>query len=352
MALSACCGGVAAGLAADAAKATACDSKVTLSKFGLEGEGCIRNSQWLASITVPCKQSLLVPALFYDTTDKKICQLKTVATGTFGAIDVAQRIDASGASNVFVKKPRIAGRSLLYEALLQDKVQQSLEKGGFPTGAPRVHDIFKLRDGSVCFTMELIEAAETLETVLASAADGDLATILVEALLQVCAMIWHLETALGMNHRDLKPSNLLVRRHAPVARTLVIGERRLEIESRFTITFIDFGFSCMGSAVTQKADIALSTVYAASDPCPKQGRDMYSFLAFIYAELWNRLPADLACLFENWLHVPGAKMTGFLRKNKTAAKDWIYFLTGNVDIKAFDCCPCRIVGDLEGFLGG
>ena len=337
-----CCGGSAA---------AACDSKVTLSKFGLEGEGCIRNSQWLASISVPCKQSLLSPDLFYDTADKKIRQLKTVATGTFGAIDVAERSAAGATAAVYVKKPRIAGRSLLYEALLQDKVQQSLEEGGFPTGAPRVHDIFKLRDGSICFTMELIEAAETLETVLAAAADADLAQILVEALLQVCAMIWHLETALGMNHRDLKPSNLLVRRHAPVARTLVIGKRRLEIESRFTITFIDFGFSCMGSSATQRADIALSSVYPAADPCPKQGRDLYSFLAFIYAELWSRLPADLACLFENWLHVPGSKMTGFLRKNKTAAKDWIYFLTGNVDIKAFDCCPCRIVGDLEG-MGG
>jgi serine/threonine protein kinase len=330
--------------------ASPCDSKVSLTKFGLEGEGCIRNSTWLASISVPCRQSLLIPALYVDTTAKKICQLKTVATGTFGSIDVAQRIDSSGATNVFVKKPRIAGRSLLYEALLQDKVQQSLATGGFPTGAPRVHDIFKLHDGSVCFTMELIEAAETLETVLEKAAAEQLAPILIEALLQVCAMIWHLEQTLGMNHRDLKPSNLLLRFHEPTSRTLVIGQHKLEIESRFTITFIDFGFSCMGSADTQKADISLSSVYSAADPCPKQGRDLYSFLAFIYAELWNRLPADLACLFETWLHVPGSKMTGFLRKNKAAAKDWIYFLTGNVDIKSFDCCPCRIVADLAKFM--
>jgi serine/threonine protein kinase len=328
-----------------------CDSHVNLAQFGIDASGCIRDSGWLASLKVPCNQSLLVPALYVETLQKKVCQVKTIATGSFGAIDIATRTDTSSSSTVFVKKPKINGKSLLYEALIQDKVQKTLLEGGFPTGAPKVLDIFKLHDGSVCFTMEIIETAETLQEILDKAKKEDMAPILVESLFQVCAMLWCLETKIGMNHRDLKPSNLLVRRHSPISKTLKIGDKNLDIESKFTLTFIDFGFSCIGSTTTQKADIALSNVYHPSDPCPKDGRDLYSFLAFIYAEHWTKLPADLLCLFETWLTVPGSKLTDFLRKYKGKANEWIYFVTGNVGIKKFDCCPCRIVSDLRKFGG-
>jgi len=329
-----------------------CDSRVDLTPFGIDASGCIRDSGWLASIKVPCKQSLLVPAMYYETASKKICQIKTVATGSFGSIDIASRQDDTIKTTVFVKKPRIPGRSLLYEALIQNKVQTTLFKGGFPTGAPCVLDIFKLHDNSVCFTMELIEATETLEEVLQKATKAEITHILVETILQVCAMLWYLETEIGMNHRDLKPSNLLIRRHEPKSRSLKIGDKTLEISSTGTLTFIDFGFSCIGSSETQKSDIALGKFYHPSDPCPKDGRDLYSFLAFIYAEHWAKLPEDMRCLFEKWLAVPGTKLLEVLRKYKTDAKEYIYFLTGNIDIKKFDCCPCRIVNDLQAFSTG
>jgi serine/threonine protein kinase len=329
-----------------------CDSQVCLDSFGIDASGCIRDSGWLASIKVPCHQSVLAPSIYYETVEKKITQIKTIASGSFGTIDIAMRNDKYfGNSTVYVKKPKITGRSLLYEALIQNKVQNTLYRAGFPTGAPKVIDIFKLHDGSVCFTMEVIEATETLQEVLEKTKSEEMAPILVESLLQVCAMLWYLETHIGMNHRDLKPSNLLVRKHEPKSKTLKINDIELSIISKFTLTFIDFGFSCIGSTETQKADIALSTVYHPSDPCPKEGRDLYTFLAFIYAEHWTKLPADLRCLFETWLTVPGSKLTDFLRKHKGNAKEWIYFLTGNVGIKKFDCCPCRIVSDLRKFGG-
>lgn len=326
-----------------------CDSYVNLAQFGIDASGCIRDSGWLASLKVPCNQSILIPALYNNTVTKKICQIKTIATGSFGAIDIATRTDSISAQTVFVKKPKLNGKSLLYEALIQDKVQKTLIEGGFPTGAPKVLDIFKLHDGSVCFTMEIIEATETLQEILEKTKSELMAPLLVESLLQVSAMLWYLETRIGMNHRDLKPSNLLVRKHEPTHKILKIDDVELSITSKFTLTFIDFGFSCIGSAESQKADIALSAVYHPADPCPKEGRDLYSFLAFIYAEHWNKLPVDLRCLFESWLTVPGTKIVDFLRKHKGNAKDWIYFLTGNIEIKKFDCCPCKIVGDLRKF---
>jgi serine/threonine protein kinase len=326
-----------------------CDSQVDLGQFGIDASGCIRDASWLASIKVPCKQSLLNPALFYEIPSRQICQIKTVASGSFGSIDIASRSDDKVKSIVYVKKPRIIGRSLLYEALIQDKVQRTLFKGGFPTGAPRVLDIFKLHDGSVCFTMEMIEAVETLQEVLEKATTAEVTHVLVEAILQVSAMLWYLETEIGMNHRDLKPSNLLIRKHEPKVRSLKIGDKVLEIISTFTLTFIDFGFSCIGSNETQKSDIAIGKAYHPSDPCPKEGRDLYSFLAFIYAEHWSKLPLDLRALFEKWLAVPGTKLLEVLRRYKSDAKDHIYFIIGNIDIKKFDCCPCKIVGDIEAF---
>jgi serine/threonine protein kinase len=163
-------------------------------------------------------------------------------------------------------------------------------------------------------------------------------------------MVWYLDTTLGINHRDLKPSNFLITEHEPKLRILQIEDEIIEIESKYSLTFIDFGFSCLGSTDTHISDISLSTVYSRADPCPKEGRDMYLFLAFLYIDFYSKLPSKLLSLFEVWLNIPGSNIMSFMRKDKETTKKWIYFIAGNENIKKFNSSPSKIVKDLQALI--
>lgn len=332
-----------------------CNGWISLHSLGLKEDGCIRDSNWLNNIVIPCSQSIIDQNVYISTPTIGLKCLKTVAHGSFGSIDygvLETRKDMKNreSKHVYIKKPIIQGKSLLYEACIQILVNKHLASIGFPTGAPKVLSIFSLLDGSVCFAMEPIDNAITLSELLRTVDKSSMSEIIIDCLLQVCAMIWYLETVIGMNHRDLKPSNFLVREHESIKKVIAVEDEILEINSKYSITFIDFGFSCIGSPDTLVADISLSTVYGKNDPCPKNGRDMYLFISFLYIEFLSKLPKDLVELFEKWLFIPKSDIVPFLRKHGMNSKDWIYFITGNTNIKKFNCCAYRIIKDLNRFL--
>lgn len=330
-----------------------CNKFISLSPHGVPDEGHIGDAEWLNRIRIPCSNSIINPNMYINTTGKLLRYIKNMAHGSFGYIDIAERVCGEEKKRVFVKRPIIPGKSLLREACIQKIVYESLEKGGFPTGAPRILDIFRLSDDSVCFSMDNLKDTITLQEYLSKLEDKDLTGFLIECIIQLCAMLWWLHEDIGMNHRDLKPSNILIRRHSSVKKTLKIGDICLEIMSSFSVSFIDFGFSCIGNDKTQVSDLAIGSIYKSDDPCPKDGRDIYYFIASLYAELYKRLSKDTIVLFEKWLAVPGSNLLSILRKHGTNAQEWIYYLTGNVLIKQFTlCCPINIVKDLQGFIVG
>ena len=324
-----------------------CRAWISLESIGIPAQGCLKNSNWLNSISVPCNHSMFNQSVYIDSPNEKLVCVKNVAHGKFGYIDSALYQKSSKSIEVYVKRPIMTGKSLLYEACIQKLVGENLTHIGFPTGAPQVQSIFRLRDNSVCFAMEQITKSVTLDKFLESVDTSQITKIIIDCILQLSAMVWYLDTTLGINHRDLKPSNFLITEHEPKQLILQIENEILEIESKYSLTFIDFGFSCLGSTETHISDISLSTVYSKEDPCPKEGRDMYLFLAFLYVDFFNKLPLKLLDLFESWLHIPGSNIVGFLRKNKEFSKKWIYFMAGNENIKSFNSSPCKIVKDLQ-----
>ncbi len=325
-----------------------CRAWISLDSIGIHAQGCLRDSSWVHSIVIPCSQPIFNQEFYIDLPDKKLTYLTNESHGKFGYIDLALYEVNSKRSEVYVKRPIINGKSLLYEACIQKLVGDSLASIGFPTGAPPLLTIFKLRDNSVCFAMEQIYNAVTLDKYLDSTPISRIASVIIDCLLQLSAMVWHLDNTLGINHRDLKPSNFLIVEHdKPIRKILVVEHNILEIESKYCLTFIDFGFSCLGSTETHISDISLSTVYSKHDPCPKEGRDMYLFLAFLYIDYHSKLPPTLLRLFESWLKIGSTDMCRFMRKDKTNAKEWIYWMTGNENIKSFNSCPDSIVKDLQ-----
>jgi serine/threonine protein kinase len=334
-------------------KGKKCSARIQLGSVGILAEGCLRDPKWINSVIVPCTQSILNQAKYVDTSECKLVYRQNISHGKFGYIDIAsyQKSEDPKEIDVYVKRPIVAGKSLLYEACIQKLVGESLASIGFPTGAPRLVSIFKLRDNSVCFAMEQINGAKTLDKYLDSVPRGHIAEVVVDCLIQLCAMVWHLDKELGINHRDLKPSNFLIVEHNRVERKiLTIDCDILEVDSKHSLTFIDFGFSCLGSIDTHKSDISLSTVYSKDDPCPKEGRDMYLFLAFLYIDYHMLLPTQLLHLFEEWLDISNSNLCKFIQKDKQNAKEWIYWITGNEKIKKFNTCPIKIIRDLQKFI--
>jgi len=326
-----------------------CNVWLSLDSIGIPYSGCLRESSWINNINLSSNQSILNPYIYIDLPTEKLVCIKNVAHGKFGYIDVA-KYDNGKSQDVYVKRPIISGNSLMYEACIQKLVGDSLCRIGFPTGAPKVLSIFRLKDNSICFAMEQINNSITLDKYLESLAIVQFSNVIIDCLLQLSAMIWHLDTNLGINHRDLKPSNFLIVEHEKSRKIINIESDILEIESRHSLTFIDFGFSCIGSTETHICDISLSTVYSKSDPCPKNGRDMYLFLAFLYIDYYNKLPSKLISLFESWLSIPETNICKFMRKDKENSKKWIYFMTGTEKIKQFNSCPSKIIKDLQAYL--
>jgi hypothetical protein len=122
--------------------------------------------------------------------------------------------------------------------------------------------------------------------------------------------------------------------------------------SNFDVSFIDFGFSCIGIEDGKGGgSIRAGKVYDETDPCPKEGRDMYMFLAFLYFYTHRKLSTELEGLFEKWLNVDGCTMTSFLKsasspKEKREVMDWIYKITGEPRVIRLQTTPERIVRDL------
>jgi serine/threonine protein kinase len=325
-----------------------CHAWISLDSLGLPYEGCLKNSSWLSSLPILVHQSPTNKSIYIDLPHKKLMTLRTVSSGAFGHIDIGRLETENKKEEVYIKRPILVGGSLFYEACIQKLVCDSLHRVGFPTGAPMPRSIFRLEDQSIGFAMEQIQGAVTLDHYLESLPIGLLPNTIIDCLLQLCAMIWYLNSTLGINHRDLKPSNFLIVEHqTPIRKILIVDKERLEVDSKHSLTFIDFGFSCLGSTETHVSDISLSTVYSKSDPCPKEGRDMYLFLAFLYIDHHAKLPPKLLSLFEQWLDIPGSNLCHFMRKDKEHSKKWLYFITGNESITSFRSCPCRIVRDLQ-----
>lgn len=323
-----------------------CSFRITFEDIGMAG--CMRDTVWLRNLVIPCHQSIFQSALYIDLPTVKLRCIKNVAYGKFGIIDWATYETKEGTIDVYVKRPILPGRNLLYEACIQKLVGERLEAIGFHQGTPRVLHIFSLRDESIGFAMEQIQGAVTLDRYLEGVIISRFSTVIIDCLLQLIAIIWYLNNVLGINHRDLKPSNFLIVERDAQRKVLTIENEVIEISSRYNLTLIDFGFSCIGSTKTHVADLSLSTVYSKRDPCPKEGRDLFLFLGLLYIEFYDKLSMEMRQLFESWLNTSGSNLCSFMCKDKSNYKKWLYFIAGNEEILGFTCSPFRILKDLQG----
>jgi serine/threonine protein kinase len=332
-----------------------CHSVIDLSDFkigGLEGKGCIADREWIEQIYVPCYASNTDSSLLIDLPNHKVKSVVKMEDGAHGVIEGGFRTLHDVTQRIFIKRSKKCGSSLLQEALVQKVVYRSLIRGGFPNGAPDVYDLIGMRDGTVCFTMEP-KAGIKLQELIESKNGFELSKLIIESLFIISAMVSHIVNDIGMNHRDLKPSNLIViEREKPFEMSLKVDKIKVTIRSNFDICFVDFGFSCIGIEDGKGGgSLKISREYEEDDPCPKEGRDMYMFLAFMYFYTHRKLQTGVQTLFEKWLNVDGCKMTDYLKSPTTAKEvrevlDSIYTLCGEPQVKRMKTTPEKIIRDL------
>lgn len=333
-----------------------CPWVISVAEIGIEANesrGCVMNKAWLDSFTVPCYHSLFHRMIYIDLPHKKVTCIRTVSQGAFGYIDIARYDTAQESKEVYVKRPILDKRldKTMYEPYLQQMVREGLARFGFRDHVPRVLDVFRLRNDSICFAMEQVDGGVTMDTFLNTYPSADLSEMIVDILYQVTMMVWFMNDGLGVNHRDLKPSNFLLRTEPDsVHYSFAVDgmEQRVEWDTTLHLSLIDFGFACIGPVETRRAHLSLSTVYSEADPCPKDGRDMFLFLGYLYSDYHSRMTDTLRRWFEEWLEIPGADLCGFLRKSNDTSKQWLYYLSGSEKVCQLRSCPSTIIQRLLG----
>jgi serine/threonine protein kinase len=329
-----------------------CPLQLNLNRLGLtsgtkQDRGCLEDQDWLKQIIVPNYHSHFNSAIYIDLPHKKLTCIKRVSHGKFGYIDLAKHETKEFVKEVYVKRPIHEKTSLLMEACIQHVVRNGLKIYGFMNHVPRVIEIFQLLDGSICFAMDQVEGATTLDTYLNHYPSHDLSKCIIEILYQVVMMVWYMNHGLGINHRDLKPSNFLIRVQDALERySLRMNHLHVEWSTHYHLHLIDFGFACGGSRENRKPYLSLSTVYSDTDPCPKDGRDLFLFLTLIYADYHSRMSSLLRSLFESWIEIKGSNLCAFIQKDKNMAMQWLYFLAGSPNVKVLPCSPQQVIMDL------
>ena len=324
-----------------------CPAWLSLESVGILAHGCLRSPSWIHEIVLHTQQAHAFSPVYLQG-DVRLTTLRTVYKGAYGHIERARYETAEGTTEVYVKRPIHPGFSLIHEACVEIVVRNFLMQMGIENGASRVVRIFRLRDGSICFAMEIIKRAITFTEYLSSPirCRADVfSQVMMDCLFQLCHMVWHLENRLGLNHRDLTPGNFLIVEHPPQQKRITIGEESFEITSTHSLTLIDFGFACIGSVETQETQLAFTEMYHELDACPKEGRDLFLFLGLVYATYYQRMPPTMRSLFEGWIH--DDKLCTLLRKDAEHAPRCLYFMISDAGPRRFHSTSEQVLEDMQ-----
>lgn len=303
-----------------------------------------------------------------DNSDICLIFEEFVNRGGYGALALCRRISCTDGSQelVFAKipaRPFLPKDCLFWEACIQIIVRNTLTRAGFRNGAPRVRDIFEMSDGTIGYTMDMLVGSAPFNVRLRDSDQNKFVNLIVDSIFQVASMISILQKELRFNHRDLRSANLLCREiHSDLPKKIVVWEEKrddgeaglstnkkikrfeFEIHSDIEFTLIDFGFTCFGVCRDCSGFCLNGHVYNPKDICPKPGRDMFMFLAFLFAEFGSKMDSGLKKYFKKWLHVscgielplriakPGRGIYQFLKKKGIRGDKWIYYICGNTNL--------------------
>lgn len=281
--------------------------------------------------------------------------------GNYGTILLALRESSASEDTkyCFIKTSETHNKTLLIEGILQTLAHSVLANAGFPKAVPKVLDICMHPTKGTVLVLERIHGskmlAEYLSTHIQWGCPSDANDrLLMGILAQVASYMAILEKELGMNHRDLKGTNVLmiVPSEKPVLTQTSLDAYKWDITSTAQTILIDFGFSCIGRPSGDTV-ISAGEFLPETDFCPKEGRDLFLFLA----SLWNleslrkSLTPKAKALFQEWLrdNNQGTCWSDWLTSAIGTESDSLlsmYLLTSSSGFASSTCSPINILKEI------
>jgi serine/threonine protein kinase len=194
--------------------------------------------------------------------------------GGYGKIYRAKRMGL----DICVKIPHNPTFSMCSEAILQWVASETLLDAGIVGAVPTIYDIFQYA-GETRIAMSYVEGVSSIEYILNS---SNPERTFIQILAQISLLLAYLEETIRLDHRDLKADNVSIR-NTPVKYEISLGGKRWTLSAPFQVVILDFGFGCLGAA-DGNAVVSLSDgILPLFDPCPKEGRDLFQFIASLWS---------------------------------------------------------------------
>lgn len=246
-----------------------------------------------------------------------------ISEGRNGEIWRAERKGPGGpATTVVMKRPKNSEYSLTAEALIQWRASEALKAVGILGAVPQVLDIFQYA-GETRFSMDYIDGVSAVQALLESAQPD---TMWLQILAQAALLLGYLEEVIQLDHRDLKADNIWIRRSTPVSYSLKVGGTVWALTTPFQVVLLDFGFACLGDS-EGKATVSLSDgVVPKIDVCPKEGRDLFQFIASMWSipAVRERAGKEVVADMTELLSYRGASYMDIVKRGATHPH-WIYW---------------------------
>lgn len=312
---------------------------------------------WLRRIGLlyspPTLKLLKSPERWTSPSGIQYSDFQSAIKGSFGILQLAIREDNQPC---FLKSSETHSSTLVVEGILQTLARSVLTHSGFQNAVPKVLDICQHPSKGTVLALERIQGSKILAEYLSTTLKWGIQCefndqIILSIVAQVASYMAILEKELGMNHRDLKGSNVLmvVPLEQPVLLTTVMDVYQWTIQSTHQTILIDFGFSCIGRPSGETV-ISAGEFLPETDFCPKEGRDLFLFLASLWSleTIRTSLTSKATALFAEWLqdNQQNISWTDWLEANTHDSMISMYLLTSSSGFGSSSCAPLSLLRGL------
>lgn len=327
---------------------------ISLKRYGIGFEGPIEEAM---RCTVPeARLRFINGRMLWEVAGRLLEDGANVDAGAYGLMKACTVYRRNGpqellkVETVYEKSPK-QSTSLMPEICLQILAKQELTLLGMGHLVADIKDIVHRPGKPITFTMQQFDHVLDLHraiTLVTNDLHGPAFDIwILPLLIQIIVVIGLLEERVGINHRDLKGDNLLISMKSKQQQKTVVLDR---VSWTFTFTnevyVVDFGFACRGTTDNGPATVSAGPFFGLKDVCPKEGRDIYIILCYLYSLPQFRTNASgrlLSLVRELLQH---ERVLEHLETYGLERTEYIYLLLNKADFKSGECCPKQLLGKL------
>jgi len=238
-----------------------------------------------------------------------------------------------------VKMPIYKDSDLLNEAIIQYISYKTLERLNLQYMMAKIYDIYT-RNSIVHFSMEFKNGIFFKEFIEES---NNPEKDFIDSFIQICIVLYYLESILCLDHRDLHYTNLLIIKK-PTRIDVTINNIQYKLNTDFHICILDFGFACTG--LNKTCLNASEETFKLNNICMKPGRDIFQLLASVWCikEIKKKMSKRFCDIINSFYKYETFDYTNLI-KDETKA-NWSYIVTNKNDFVFPPLIPEKLLDTL------